>query len=237
MKRFLGNILLAICFCMSVISFSSCLGDDGNDSSQKVLTHSEKALYVQAVSGSYTGKLYYYPDYNYENSSSSYKADSVSMSWNASVMADTLGTCYSFSYPVSVIGKYSVLISDATTREILKAAAPQKFVSILVPIYYSDSYYTFYMLPNIDGKAATSSSSALQQLSYTVTYNGSDHNVILYFANYFGSTSSYYSSQYPVVVYLPSTHQFVGTILLSKVVVDGKSFDLLATQTISATKQ
>lgn len=61
MKSFFKTIVMAICCCMTMVQFSSCLSDKENSNSS-LLTAQEAAKYLQDTQGSFSGKqrlLYY----------------------------------------------------------------------------------------------------------------------------------------------------------------------------------
>lgn len=232
MKRLFKTIFFASCLGIMTFSVSSCLNDD--DDSQTGLTHAQKATYVNSLVGSYSGKLYFYPKQDYNNGTTG-DMDSVAINWHVSLLSDTTATCVSNNYDVSVLGKYTSLISNSDARAILLAAEPQKYIAAIQPFYLNEYSFAYYLLPNYDGKALTSTSTSdLQKLSYTVTTDdGTEHKVVLTFA-YYLSSGSYYL--YPVAYYSSSYKKFLGYILLRKVSVDGSEYDLNAIQLLSATK-
>lgn len=225
MKNLFGKTFFAACALVVAASFASCLGNDNDDDNQRTLTKSEKAKYCSAIMGVYDGFLYYQPDYSLDYNSSSLKTDSVSVHFTITAQSDTLAALNIPMFPASLLGEYKNIIADGTSRSILQNLPDQEFIALLVPFYYDASYYTFYLLPNFDGKALTNSFNTEQV--YECSYNdadGSVHTVSISYTAYI-TTTTYYGT-YGTLFYSPTTKGLVGSVLIKSVTVDGNTYTM-----------
>ena len=116
--------------CMAVLGLTSCLSDNGNDNVQyKLLGTTEKTVYMNAITGSYKGKL------KYMTARQDGKLDSTDITWT--ITRDSVLTVTNF--PVKVLANY---ITKADVKATVESASPVSFKH-----YYQQGYYLFGLLP------------------------------------------------------------------------------------------
>lgn len=153
MKKF--KFLSFLMCCMSALLVTSCLSDD--DDSDRGLTPEQQGLCLNAIRGSYTGKLIY-PSENPANSTD--KTDTLNTSCVVNPM-DTTVVLYNF--PAELVAKW---IKDGEVKDALMDASEQDVKSKLY-FYQNNPYIGFLTIP--------------LPVEYDVFYGGAAHKVTAIF--------------------------------------------------------
>lgn len=108
MTKFRKSLLMGVCLTLIATALTSCLDDDNEDNTMTLTT--EQVYLVQtAISGQYSGKMYFYdhPDdvYIYANS-----LDSIDATWTLDASMNL-----SVEFPVSVLKYYDTFVDDSLT--------------------------------------------------------------------------------------------------------------------------
>lgn len=151
MKKF--KFLSFLMCCMSALLVTSCLNDDDDSG----LTPEQQGICLNAIKGSYTGKLIY-PSENQTNSKD--QTDTLDMTCVVNPI-DTTVVLYNF--PAQLVAKW---IKDGEVKDALMDATVQNVRSKMY-FYTNSPYIGFMMYP--------------MPVEYNVFYDGKSHKVTAYF--------------------------------------------------------
>ncbi|QUB46930.1 DUF4840 domain-containing protein [Prevotella sp. oral taxon 475] len=187
--------------CMAVLGLTSCLSDNGNDNVQyKLLGTTEKTVYMNAITGSYKGKL------KYMTARQDGKLDSTDITWT--ITRDSVLTVTNF--PVKVLANY---ITKADVKATVESASPVSFKAMVkVPSYtleqyYQQGYYLFGLLPK-----------------EKITFMAGTKKATVNYAKRIPSGSLRQSYLYPEIVYYKGSS--TGYILVENVVIDSEIYEV-----------
>ncbi|MBP5386787.1 MAG: DUF4840 domain-containing protein [Prevotella sp.] len=193
--------------CMIVgLCATSCLSDDGNDNNNNYtpLTQEQKAAQMKAMSGLYSGWIYYIND-------TTNTKDSTSISWELTSNDSTLTI---FRFPVKVLANGISRASDA--RKILMASETESVSAILHPYANTvniNGYYTFLFFPR-DFK-----------MEFTTEYEDKVYDVKVEFADEMSAyTTDWTSSSYYYAYGEYYENKMQGYLLIKSVKVGDNSF-------------
>ncbi|MBP5715028.1 MAG: DUF4840 domain-containing protein [Prevotella sp.] len=136
--------------CMAALSLTSCLKDDDNNNNG--LSQAQIAQCVNAVRGSYTGKLVYYK--------TSTDFDTVDVSW--SIGADTMLVINAF--PAKA---FAEIVSDNDLKNALMESNTHGELKCYLGFYQYDTQVQFLLAP--------------LQVDFPVFYKDATHTLSLYF--------------------------------------------------------
>ncbi len=154
--------LIAVMFMAAVtaVSLTSCLGNGSSDDDGSI-TDEQKKSYSLMMSGSYTGKLYYY-NKTIDKLKDKYQKDSVT-AFTVRFNADRSFTMY--DVPAKL------LVKQLTGHEDIKAAAEEQFVDITgtyEPYVYRNSTLGYYF-------------NSINPVTLNLSYGGESHNLKVHF--------------------------------------------------------
>ena len=215
MNKMKSAILSLLCICLAATSLTSCLSSDDNGTVYTPPTKEQKDLAMVVTAGTYEGKVYYVPVKN------ALKTDSAAVNWS---VTDSTMTMQNF--PIKALQAY---VTDADTRTLIQNA-PQQPITFNMSLYdvytpsssASGSYYQFWFLPKYtDYKYYTSFDA-----------DGQRHVVMITFG-----TSFVYGNQgyYALLAY--QDKKVAANLIISKIEIDGKSYDVQDALGLKGTKQ
>lgn len=213
MKKIKSSLFILTCMAV-IVSMTACLGnDDENDIPYENLTPAEKKTAIQAIKGTYSGKVFFYNPY----ATTTAEIDSTEVSWT---VTETDSLFQTNNIPVSIFANY---VDDMNHKNILQAGGNVKFQTTVHPNNIertSDKVYYLFSLKD-DNSLAT-----------TIQHEGVPHSVTVNFANiiYFYDSHNVSRAYFPYADYW--LNKFMLRLYVSSIVIDGFTYDIINSQKI-----